>query len=105
MRFNRSLVNVGPAFGSYSETKRLNYMQPFINGIQTVLYKKLNINPKLIHAKTDFRKDLQLCDWEMIYLLNAVEQNWNIEISDIDALKINNLQQLMRVIKKAYSKN
>jgi len=80
-------------------------MQLFINGIQTVLYQKLNINPKLIHSKTDFRKDLQLSNWEMIYLLNAVEQNWHIEISDVDALKINNLQQLIRIIKKAYSKN
>ena len=80
-------------------------MQPYINDIQAVLYKRLNINPKLIHAKTDFRKDLQLSEWEMIYLLNAVEQNWQIEISDNDALKINNLQQLRRIIKKSYCKN
>ena len=83
----------------------LTYMQPYINDIQTVLYKKLNINPKLIHSKTDFRKDLQFSEWEMIYLLNAVEQNWHIEISDKDALKINNLKQLILVIKKSYSKN
>lgn len=76
-------------------------MQPFINGIQTVLYKKLNINPKLIHSKTDFRKDMELTDWEITYLFNSIEQNYEIVISEKDATKIKNVQHLVNLLKKS----
>jgi acyl carrier protein len=76
-------------------------MQPFIDGIQTVLYKKLNINPKLIHSKTDFRKDMELTDWEITYLFNSIEQNFEIVISEKDAMKIKNVQHLVNLLKKS----
>jgi len=77
-------------------------MQPFIDGIQTVLYKKLNINPKLIHSKTDFRKDMELTDWEITYLFNSIEQNFEIVISEKDAMKIKNVQHLVNLLKKSF---
>ncbi len=76
-------------------------MQPFINGIQTVLYKKLNINPKLINSKTDFKKDMELTDWEITYLFNSIEQNFEIVISEKDAIKIKNVQHLVNLLKKS----
>ena len=76
-------------------------MQPFINGIQTVLYKKLNINPKLIHSKTDFRKDMELTDWEITYLFNSIEQNFAIVISEKETMKIKNVQHLVNLLKKS----
>ncbi len=75
-------------------------MQPFINGIQTVLYKKLNINPKLINSKTDFRKDMELTDWEITYLFNSIEQNFAIVISEKEEIKIKNVQQLVNLLKR-----
>jgi acyl carrier protein len=76
-------------------------MQTFINDIQRILYKKLNIHPRSFTIKTDFRKGMELTDWEIAYLLNVIEESYQIEISDKDVHKINNVHQLVNIVKKA----
>lgn len=76
-------------------------MQSYINDIQRILYKKLNIHPKSFTTKTDFRNEMELTDWEVTYLFNAIEQSFQIVISEKDAQKINNMHQLLNVVKKA----
>ncbi len=76
-------------------------MQSYMDDIQRILYKKLNIHPKSFTAKTDFRNGMELTDWEITYLFNAIEQSFQIVISDKDAHKINNVHQLVNMVKKA----
>ncbi len=72
-------------------------MQAMINGMQKLLKQKLNIRTD-ITPNTDLRKDLELAEWEMQYLLNAVETKWHISLSDNES--IGNVAQLMAVVKR-----
>jgi hypothetical protein len=72
-------------------------MQTFVNSIQKLLKQKLNINSISLTPKTDLKKDLDLVDWEMLYLFNAVEKKWHVSI---DADNIGNIEQLMAVVRK-----
>jgi acyl carrier protein len=75
-------------------------MQPLVNSIQKLLKRKLNIYPSALSIKTDLKKDLDLVDWEMAYLLNAVEQTWHIHISENDASNIASMGQLIAVVRR-----
>lgn len=71
--------------------------QPFVISIQRLLKKKLNISTPLT-PETDLKKDLDLVDWEMLYLLNAIEKKLHVSISDSD--QIGNIEQLLAAVKK-----
>jgi acyl carrier protein len=72
-------------------------MQPFVISIQRLLKKKLNISTPLT-PETDFKKDLDLVDWEMLYLLNAIEKKWHVSISETD--QIGSIEQLLAAVKR-----
>ncbi len=80
-------------------------MQPFVNSIQKLLKQKLNIYTPSLSVHTDLKKDLDLVDWEMLYLLNAVEKKWHVSIAQADSENIGNIAQLMAVVKKQSVKN
>lgn len=73
-------------------------MQAVLNGIQQILRKKLNINAPALSAKTDLKKDLELVDWEMLYLLNAVENKWHVSLPNPETDSIGNVGQLMAAV-------
>jgi acyl carrier protein len=75
-------------------------MRPIVNSIQKLLKQKLNIDPIVLTAKTDLKRDLQLEDWEMLYLLNAIEETWGISIAQNDSVKMTNVEYLLAVVKK-----
>ncbi len=75
-------------------------MQTFVNSIQKLLKQKLNIYTTALTPKTNLKKDLDLVDWEMLYLLNAVEKKWHISIGQNDMNNIDNIEQLVAVVKK-----
>ena len=79
-------------------------MQPFVNSIQKLLKQKLNIYTTGLTPKTDLKKDLNLVDWEMLYLLNAVERKWHVSIGQNECEKIGNIEQLLAVVKKQSGK-
>ena len=79
-------------------------MQPFVNSIQKLLKQKLNIYTTGLTPKTDLKKDLNLVDWEMLYLLNAVERKWHVSIAQNECEKIGNIEQLLAVVKKQSGK-
>lgn len=72
-------------------------MQALVNSMQKLLKQKLNIRTA-ITPNTDLRKDLELADWEMQYLLNAVENKWHVSVSDSE--QIGNVAQLIAVVNK-----
>lgn len=72
-------------------------MQALVNSMQKLLKQKLNIRTA-ITPNTDLRKDLELADWEMQYLLNAVENKWHVSVSDTE--QIGNVAQLIAVVNK-----
>jgi len=75
-------------------------MQTLVNSIQKLLKQKLNIHTQTITPKTDLKNDLNLVDWEMAYLLNAVEKKWHVSINQSDLEKIGNIEQLVAVVKQ-----
>lgn len=79
-------------------------MQPFVNSIQKLLKQKLNIKTD-ITPSTHLKNDLNLVDWEMLYLLNAIEHKWHVSIAQTETEKIDNIEQLLAVIKKHNSRS
>jgi acyl carrier protein len=75
-------------------------MQPAVSSIQKLLNQKLNIYPGTLTLQTELKKDLNLADWEMLYLLNAVERAWQISIPPADSDNIVRIDQLLAVVKK-----
>ncbi len=75
-------------------------MQPLLNGIQKILKQKLNISFTPISPTTDLKKDLELVDWEMQYLLNAVENKWHVSIAQNEQENIGNVEQLLAAVRK-----
>jgi acyl carrier protein len=75
-------------------------MQPAVSSIQKLLNQKLNIYPGTLTLKTELKKDLDLVDWEMLYLLNVVEQAWQISIPPADSDNIVRIEQLLAIVKK-----
>ena len=75
-------------------------MQTFVTGIQKLLKQKLNIYANSLTPKTDLKKDLNLVDWELVYLLNAVEKKWQISIAQTDSENTDNIEQLLAVVRK-----
>lgn len=76
-------------------------MQPAVSSIQKLLRQKLNIyTSSSISTKTDLKKDLNLADWEMLYLLNAVEQAWQISIPPNDSDNIVCIGHLLAAVRK-----
>ena len=75
-------------------------MQTFVTGIQKLLKQKLNIYANSLTPKTELKNDLNLVDWELVYLLNAVEKKWQISITQIDSETIENIEQLLAVVRK-----
>lgn len=79
-------------------------MQPTTNSIQKLLQQKLNIYTSVLTPKTNFRQDLDLVDWEMHYLLNAIEERWNISITQQESDEIVSMRHLMEVVKQQLTK-
>ena len=75
-------------------------MQSFVTSIEKLLKQKLNIYANSLTPKTDLKKDLNLADWELVYLLNAVEKKWQISIAQTDSENIDNIEQLLAVVRK-----
>lgn len=75
-------------------------MQPFVNGIQKLLKQKLNISVTFLTPETDLKEDLNLVDWEMLYLLNAIEKKWHVNIAQTDFENIGNIEELLAVVRK-----
>ncbi len=75
-------------------------MQPIVNSIQKLLKQKLNIYTPVITPKTDLKKDLNLVEWEVLYLFNAIEQTWHISITQQESEKIVNVQHLLAVVRR-----
>lgn len=75
-------------------------MQPIVTSIQKLLRQKLNISAPVLTPKTELKKDLNLVEWEMLYLFNAIEQTWHISFTQQDTENIVNVQHLLAVVKR-----
>ena len=75
-------------------------MQAIVNSIQKLLKQKLNICVTFLTPETDLKNDLDLVDWEMVYLLNAVEKKWHVSIAQSDLENVVNIEQLMMLVKQ-----
>ena len=98
--FNSILISVWQRFWSiWFLLIEINQhtMQPLVTSIQRLLKKTLNISTPLT-PQTDLKKDLDLVDWELLYLLNAVEKKWHVSISETD--QIASVEQLLAAVKR-----
>jgi hypothetical protein len=74
-------------------------MKPIVKSIKKLLKQTLNISPVSLIDSTDLRKDLNLVDWEIAYLLNAVEKAWHISISENVTDKTMNVKYLKELVR------
>jgi len=75
-------------------------MQPAVSSIQKLLKQKLNIYSRVLTLQTDLKKDLEMADWEILYLLNSVEQAWQVSIPPKDSERIISIEHLLAAVKK-----
>ena len=75
-------------------------MHQIVNSIQKLLEEKLNIYTPILTPHTNLKRDLDLAEWELLYLFNAVEQTWHISIPQNDSDKIVSIEHLLAVVKK-----
>ena len=75
-------------------------MHQIVNSIQKLLEEKLNIYTPILTPHTNLKIDLDLAEWELLYLFNAVEQTWHISIPQNDSDKIVSIEHLLAVVKK-----
>ncbi|MEN9686573.1 MAG: hypothetical protein RLZZ28_2359 [Bacteroidota bacterium] len=80
-------------------------MQPFVVSIQKILKKKLNIASESLGPKTDLQKDLNMVDWELQYLFNAIEKKWQVSFQQAETENLRNIEQLRELITKQTKRN
>lgn len=80
-------------------------MELIVKSIQKLLKQTLNISPVSLIDSTDLRKDLNLVDWEIAYLLNAIERAWHISIAESETNETMNVKYLMELVSNEASKN
>lgn len=71
---------------------------------QSFLIKKLSrllrIPTSKLTAENRFKNDPGLADWEMLWLVNKLEQRYHIEIGDTDLPMLNTPESLESIIMK-----
>jgi len=80
-------------------------MKMIVKSIKKLLKKTLNISPISLIDSTDLKKDLNLVDWEVAYLLNAIENAWHISISDYDTDRAMNVKFLKELVNNQMTKS
>ncbi|CAA9986766.1 acyl carrier protein, putative [Plasmodium knowlesi strain H] len=68
--------------------------------IKKVISKQLSVEEEKIQMESNFTKDLGADSLDIVELIMALEEKFNITISDQDALKINTVQDAIDFIEK-----
>jgi acyl carrier protein len=74
-------------------------MQP-LNTLRKLLYQKLNIKATSVSHSTKLKQDLEMTEWEWDYLLNSIEQAWEISLPPTETQEVVNVKHLLAVVKK-----
>lgn len=73
------------------------------NRIKNIITEKLDIQPENIYYHLSFESDMNADSLDKVELIMALEEEFNLEITDEDAQKINTVQESIDYIKKNYS--
>ncbi|CEI58590.1 Acyl carrier protein [Candidatus Portiera aleyrodidarum] len=68
--------------------------------IKLIVSKKLNINPNIIKKNSFFIEELGADSLDIIELVMALEEEFNIEITDEESKNIKNIKDIINYIKK-----
>lgn len=79
-------------------------MKNIENEIKKIISQKLDIKIEKIFNNSSFLDDLGADSLDIVELIMALEEEFNIEISDEDAEKINTVQNSIDYINKKYKK-
>jgi acyl carrier protein len=74
-------------------------MQP-LSTLRRLLQQKLNIDSAALTPSTNLKKDLEMSEWEWDYLLNSIEQAWEISLPSTETKDVVNVKHLLTVVKK-----
>ena len=76
-------------------------------GVKTIIGGLKNLSPKTISVKNDIRKDLAADDLDVVEIIMSVEEEFNVLISDKEALEVVTVDDLLKLIraKKAPGSN
>ncbi|WP_422667269.1 acyl carrier protein [Buchnera aphidicola] len=68
--------------------------------IKNIISEKLHIQLEKIHNDSSFQQDMNIDSLDKVEFIMALEEEFNIEITDEEAEKINTVQKSIDYIKK-----
>ena len=68
--------------------------------IIAILSEYTDIDPEKITEKTDFKNDLALDSLQLINLAGAVEEEFNVIVSDRDAMNLRTVGDVIRFVER-----
>ncbi|CRG98791.1 acyl carrier protein, putative [Plasmodium relictum] len=78
----------------------MNSLKSTFDDIKKITSKQLSVEEDKIKLESSFTKDLGADSLDLVELIMALEEKFNITISDADALKINTVQDAIDFIEK-----
>lgn len=66
--------------------------------VREVICDQLGVKPEEVSPGSELIKDLELDSLDSVELIMAIEEEFNIEISDEDAAKMNKVQDIIQYV-------
>ncbi len=66
--------------------------------VREVICDQLGVKPEEVSPDSELIKDLELDSLDSVELIMAIEEEFNIEISDEDAAKMNKVQDIIQYV-------
>lgn len=73
--------------------------------LQTIVGKQLGIDPNKVKPEADFSKELGADSLDVVELVMAIEDEFEIDIEDQIASQINTVQDVLNYLEKQWDKN
>jgi acyl carrier protein len=80
-------------------------MTKILERIQLIVGKQLGIESNKIKPESDFQKDLGADSLDIVELIMAFEEEFNIEVDDEASGEISTVQQVIEYVEKHYVSN
>lgn len=71
-----------------------------LDELRSIICEYANIAPEEITPETDFRRDIALDSLSLLNLAVAVEEKFGLEVSDRDAMGIETVADIMKLIEE-----
>jgi acyl carrier protein len=91
----------GAVWGPKKETRRKSFMADIIERVKKIIIEQLDVAEEDVVPTASFVDDLGADSLDQVELIMAMEEEFNVSISDEDAEKIATVQDAIDYIQKA----